>query len=138
MGVKVPENFQLPYLARNLREFWQRWHITFTRFLTQYLFVPFVRLFQRRIATASAAMTTAVAYLITFLFCGFWHGSTLNYLVWGLYHGLGLAAYDYYRQRRLAAARTLRRVPAAFALITFLFVSLGWVFFTLPLGFWME
>jgi alginate O-acetyltransferase complex protein AlgI len=145
VGVAVPENFRLPYLAGNLRDFWQRWHITFTRFLTQYLFVPFVRGFQRRLSGVTAMTLSSSAYLATFLFCGFWHGSTANYLAWGLYHGVGLAAYDYYRQRRLSARPP---VPGAAggsrwryglgALATFLFVSVGWLFFTLPLSFWSD
>jgi alginate O-acetyltransferase complex protein AlgI len=143
LGIRVPENFQMPYLARNLREFWQRWHITFTRFLTQYLFVPIARRLQRR-GGLSAPVLTSVSYLLTFIFCGFWHGATANFLVWGMYHGLGLSAYDWFRQRRLAAARTAG-VPAPvpgsvqrslYVLMTFAFVSLGWVFFILPLRFW--
>ena len=144
LGVRVPENFRLPYFAPNLRDFWQRWHITFTRFLTQYLFIPFVRVFQARVAGAGATLTASTAYLATFAFCGFWHGSTANFLAWGVYHGLGLAGYDYWRQRRMAAARRAgklltppgRLAHGALAALTFLFVSVGWIFFVLPLGFW--
>jgi alginate O-acetyltransferase complex protein AlgI len=143
LGIRVPENFRMPYAARNLRDFWQRWHITFTRFLTQYLFVPTARLLQKRGAWAQSALTST-AYLLTFAFCGFWHGSTANFLAWGVYHGAGLSAYDWFRQRQLAAAR-LSRTPiktpgtllrVVFTAMTFLFVSLGWIFFILPLGFW--
>lgn len=141
LGIRVPENFRLPYLAADLREFWQRWHITFTRVLTQYLFVPLVRVVQARFRGLSAVATSTLAYLTTFLFCGFWHGSTANYLVWGLYHGLGLVALDLLRRSR-TPRRPRAPGPARFAaqlagrLATFGFVSLGWLFFRLPLGFW--
>jgi len=146
LGVRVPENFRMPYLARDLREFWQRWHITFTRFLTQYLFIPTARLLTLRARGASQLVTSAIAYLATFLFCGFWHGSTANFLVWGFYHGAGMVIVDQVRRRRLAAGRRPSSAPlhpmAVWAArgvgiaATFLFVSLGWIFFVLPMGFW--
>ena len=108
--------------------------------------MPLTRLAQARIPALSGLYLASAAYLVTFLFCGFWHGSTGNFLVWGLYHGLGLAAYDVYRQRRLLAFRRVgqalprptTRGRLLFVPATFLFVSLGWVFFTLPLSFWLE
>lgn len=138
IGVAVPENFRLPYLARNLREFWQRWHITFTRFLTQYLFIPLVRAAQRRFSGITPFQTASVAYLLTFLFCGFWHGSTPGYLAWGLYHGVGLVGYDLYRKQRLAPKEPSLLNRGVHVAATFLFVSVGWVLFTLPLAFWVR
>ncbi len=146
LGVRVPENFRLPYLASNIREFWQRWHITFTRVLTQYLFVPLTRSLQGRIRDLSPRATASLGYLITFLFCGFWHGSTLNFLAWGAFHGGGLSVYDAYRSRLMRLARERRqplrpatgltRIVAVCA--TFLFVSVSWLLFVLPLDFWMR
>jgi alginate O-acetyltransferase complex protein AlgI len=143
LGIRVPENFSLPYLARNLREFWQRWHVTFTRVLTQYLFVPIARTLQTR-AGVPAGARSALAYVVTFVFCGFWHGSTANFVAWGLYQGVGLAVYDVLRGRELRAARSRKRPPAPPSPLrrglgvaaTFAFVSIGWTLFVLPLGFW--
>jgi len=142
-GVSVPENFQLPYFARNLRDFWQRWHITFTRFLTRYIFVPVTRALQGRLAKPSPAKVAAAGYVVTFAFCGVWHGSTPNYLAWGLYHGLGLTVYDAFNRGRMAKLRQQGRVAPArrwsvplFAAFTFLFVSVGWTLFILPVSFW--
>ena len=105
LGIRVPENFNLPYLSRSIREFWQSWHITFTRFLTQYLFVPLTRALPRYAPSLTGPSLATSAYLATFLFCGFWHGSTWNYLAWGAYHGIGMAVYDVYRQRRVLRLR---------------------------------
>jgi alginate O-acetyltransferase complex protein AlgI len=141
LGIRTPENFKYPYAASNIRDFWQRWHITFSRVLTTYVFVPI----SRRLNSALGERRNTVmvmSYLATFLFCGYWHGPTLNFLLWGLYHGAGLIIYDLYRQattkRRLKRkgkplfpyAEPLGR--AASVALTFAFVSFGWIFFVLP------
>ncbi|HKG12273.1 MAG TPA: MBOAT family O-acyltransferase [Pyrinomonadaceae bacterium] len=141
VGVRTPENFNYPYAAANIRDFWQRWHITFSRVLTGYVFVPV----SRKLNAAFGGRRRAVlitSYLATFLFCGYWHAPALNFLLWGLYHGAGLVVYDLYRQGatkrrlkrkgrpRLRYAELLGR--AASVALTFSFVSLGWVLFVLP------
>jgi alginate O-acetyltransferase complex protein AlgI len=143
VGIRTPENFNYPYAAVNIRDFWQRWHITFSRVLTAYVFVPVSRKLNAALG-ARRKTVLAASYLATFLFCGYWHGPTLNFLLWGLYHGAGLVAYDLYRQgatkRRLKrkGAPKLRHAEAlgraASVALTFSFVSLGWVFFVLPAG----
>lgn len=141
IGMQTPENFNYPYFARNIREFWQRWHITFSRVLTSYVFIPISRKLQREIGGWQKTILI-VSYLVTFLFCGYWHGPTVNFLLWGLYHGLALVAYDFYRQ--YTVKRRLQRSPRSPYLetllglvsraFTFSFVSLGWIFFVLPAG----
>ncbi len=143
VGIRTPENFNYPYAASNIRDFWQRWHMTFSRVLTAYVFVPVSR--KLNAALGGRRKTVMVAsYLATFLFCGYWHGPTLNFLLWGLYHGAGIIVYDLYRQG--ATRRRLKRKGkplfpyaeplgrAASIALTFCFVSLGWVFFVLPAG----
>jgi alginate O-acetyltransferase complex protein AlgI len=140
-GLRTPENFNYPYAAANIRDFWQRWHITFSRVLTAYIFIPVSRRLQKSVGDRRSPVLI-LSYLVTFLFCGYWHGPTLNFLLWGLYHGLGLIAYDLYRQattrRRLlrknkATANFFASLShAASVLLTFSFVSLGWIFFVLP------
>jgi alginate O-acetyltransferase complex protein AlgI len=78
---------------------------------------------------------------LTFLFCGYWHGPTLNFLLWGLYHGTGVVAYELYRQgksrrsKNAGKSRYLESLGRAGAvLLTFSFVSFGWIFFVLPTG----
>jgi len=145
LGIPVPENFRLPYLATNIRDFWQAWHITFTRFLTQYIFVPLVRACQASRAIRAGRLLAVYAYLVTFAFVGFWHGSALNFLVWGVWHGLGLALYDLYRQTSARAASPGRRARGPWELarrtvavgLTFSFVSVGWIFFVLPMRFFL-
>lgn len=144
IGIDAPENFKLPYLARNIREFWQRWHITFTRALTAYIFVPLSRVMQKR-WTGRPRLIMTLGYAVTFGFAGYWHGPTANFVVWGLYHAVGLIAYDLFRNWRLRrrvgsgtkveASTLLAHAKQGVAMVvTFLFVSLGWVFFVLPLN----
>ncbi len=141
LGIETPENFNYPYAAANIREFWQRWHITFSRVLTGYIFVPLSRRLQKLFGDRRSPVLI-LAYLVTFLFCGYWHGPTLNFLLWGIYHGIGLLVYDLYRQGTMQ--RRLRRkekpsfrllAPISHAVsvaLTFSFVSLGWILFVLP------
>jgi D-alanyl-lipoteichoic acid acyltransferase DltB (MBOAT superfamily) len=131
-GFATPENFARPYAAANIREFWQRWHISFSRVLTNYLFVPVSRALGRKLG-ARRRLVMVVAYLVTFLACGYWHGPTTNFLLWGLYHGVGLIAYDLARGGRRKGKPT--RLGHALAVaVTFSFVSLGWIPFVLPLS----
>lgn len=137
LGIPVPENFRWPYLAGNVRDFWQRWHITFSRVLTSYVFVPVSRALQPVLGGNRRAMALA-STLVTFAVCGYWHGATLNFTLWGLYHGLGMFASDLLRPARRRPAGPpgfAARLRAALAIaLTFTFVSLGWILFVLPAG----
>jgi len=136
LGIDVPENFNWPYLASSIREFWRRWHITFSRALTAHIFIPLTRKLQRR-WSRSPALVSVLGYTGTFLFCGYWHGSTANFLLWGLWHAAGLAAHDAWtrNQRRRGIKPSAQSGVFRNALdttLTFAFVSVGWIFFVLP------
>ena len=142
-GLETPENFNYPYLATNLREFWQRWHITFSRVLTSYIFVPLSRMLQAALGDRRR-LIMVIAYLVTFGFCGYWHGPSSNFTMWGAYHAAGLIISDFYRPS--AAKRRLKRrsnsklkyaepfIQALCIIGTFAYVSLGWILFVLPLS----
>lgn len=136
LGMDVPENFHWPYLASSMREFWRRWHITFSRALTAHVFMPLSRVLGRRMP-GQPGRVAALCYVLTFAFCGYWHGATANFVIWGLWHALGLVVQDAWARRQ--RARGIRPVvPKPFIskpwgmALTFSFVSLGWVFFVLP------
>jgi len=143
-GIATPENFRSPYLSPTIREFWQRWHITFTRVLTSYLFVPIARWLPKWIGDRRTLLTLLTT-IVTFVACGYWHGPTLNFILWGLYHGIGIAFYDLVLRRPvqpLKAGLVLTRAErtlvvarhAGGILTTFTFVSVGWALFVLPIG----
>jgi alginate O-acetyltransferase complex protein AlgI len=139
-GYETPENFDRPYLAPNIREFWQRWHVTFSRVLTSYLFVPISRALEKPLGERARPIMI-VAYTVTFVFCGYWHGPTARFLVWGLYHAIGLVVYDVFRawaakKRRARRGKPLLPPPVGRVLataLTFSFVSIGWIPFVLPM-----
>ncbi len=131
MGIRTPENFARPYLASNISEFWKRWHITFSTFLRIYVFKPLIAFFNRFSIRRYRMVVSVCAYLLTFLVCGLWHGSTFNFVLWGLWHGIGLSCYKVLRPRFLPrisswSPKTVRSVGI---IATFLFVTIGWVFF---------
>jgi alginate O-acetyltransferase complex protein AlgI len=132
LGIAVPENFNRPYLAPNIREFWNRWHMTLSAWVRDYVFLPAGRsLFRTRLRAAPTAIA-AISYLVTFLIVGAWHGLTAAFLAWGLYHGVLLAAYHVIRAKtpvRVAAHPLYRSrfVSGCGVAITFLLVAIGWV-----------
>ena len=132
LGISLPENFRRPYLAPNIREFWNRWHITLSAWVRDYVFLPTGRELFRTRLRGWPTVIAAISYLLTFLAVGAWHGLTLAFLLWGLYHGLLLAGYHAIRVKTpmRIAAHPLYRSPVVTAcgvVVTFLLVAIGWV-----------
>ena len=138
-GIRLPENFNNPYVSRNLAEFWNRWHITLSEILRDYLFYP-LSFGIRRLPSfrKRPILATALPPLITFILAGIWHGAGINYVIFGLIHGLGLAYIAVRRGGRSSGSDAgfwsrrsgLRRwCGVAF---TYLYVSFSFVFFSLP------
>lgn len=128
-GINLTDNFRIPYAAASVMEFWRRWHISFSRCLLDYLFKP-IQMALRGWRNAGSA----VALIVTFLLSGLWHGLSWCFLIWGLLHGLYLAAALYWRPLQKALARRLSfmRHPWMRAwriLFTFNLVSFAWIFF---------
>lgn len=131
MGVRTPENFDNPYFSTNISEFWKRWHITFSTFLRIYVFKPVISLLNRLPIARYRMVVSVTAYLVTFLVCGLWHGSTVNFVIWGFWHGVGLSVYKLFTYGKPVKGMTkLRKVSGIVG--TFLFVTVGWVFFNYP------
>jgi len=126
-GYKIMENFNNPYFKRNISEFWKNWHMSLTSWFTDYVFIP---LGGSRSSFANTIMNTFIVMSLT----GLWHGGSLNFLVWGLYHGAGLILLRFYNRficPKLPVVYQSSRVSYLVStLITFHFVVIGWVFFT--------
>ena len=137
VGIKLPENFAVPYLKPNLTQFWNSWHMTLTQWFRSYFFNPFNR-WMRSVRQLPAWTMILMGQVATMLLIGLWHGVTLNFVFWGLWHGLGLFIQnrwsDFMRTRYPALAQNPRHLPAlqiGGIVLTFHFVALGWVFFAL-------
>ena len=119
LGLQFPDNFNVPYRATSIREFWRRWHMTLSRFLRDYLYIPLG-------GSWNGFATYLKASLITMGLCGLWHGAGFTFIVWGLLHGVALIVCRVWEDR----GRPLP-VPLAWGL-TMLFVILSWVLFRAP------
>ena len=115
-GIVLPQNFDAPYRATSLQDFWRRWHMTLSRFLRDYLYVPLG-------GSRHGLAVQLFALFATMALGGLWHGAGLTFVAWGVAHGLGLGAGVLWRKAGL-------RMPelAGWA-ITFAFVVLAWVLF---------
>lgn len=96
LGIKAPENFNKPFLARNMKEFWDRWHISLSKWFGDYLFSRFVLNTLRNGTFKSKKMAVRCGYLLTMTIMGLWHGFTLFYVAYGVYQGIMLVITDFY------------------------------------------
>ncbi|MEE2674317.1 MAG: MBOAT family O-acyltransferase [Myxococcota bacterium] len=108
-GIVLPLNFHAPYKATNISQFWRRWHITLTRWLRLYIFIPVSRGIMRRGGGRWDTSAIVVGQMLTMGLCGLWHGAGWNFVVWGLLHGVLLVGYDGWTvaKRRLGLAGSL-------------------------------
>jgi D-alanyl-lipoteichoic acid acyltransferase DltB (MBOAT superfamily) len=117
-GIRLPMNFHAPYRALSIRDFWRRWHMTLSRLMLRFLYIPFG-------GNRHGKAVQVAAVMGTMLISGLWHGANWTFVIWGGYHGALLAA-----QALWSGARFAGRVPAAVSrLLTLLSVMLGWMFF---------
>jgi D-alanyl-lipoteichoic acid acyltransferase DltB (MBOAT superfamily) len=131
LGVATPENFRRPYLARNVTDFWERWHISLSQWIRRNLFFPIQLSLVRRTGGKHALWCASIAIFIAFVLCGVWHGLNLPFLLWGLTNALGLIAVNLYRhwlKKRLGGkgvARYLSSVPIRIVavVLTFEFIA---------------
>jgi alginate O-acetyltransferase complex protein AlgI len=96
LGIDIPQNFNAPLRARSISEFWQRWHISLSHFITEYLYTPLLRVMGRPSLT-----TSAVAIIIAMTIAALWHGPAWTFVAWGLAHGVALATHQIWTRRKL-------------------------------------
>ena len=140
-GYELPENFNNPFTKRNIQELWANWHMSLTRWLTDYIYWPLskklrkVGYFKKR-----PILLSNISIITTFIICGMWHGSTYTFILWGMYHGLGLATLNIYRSykrrirnRHIRGYFQSRISPVVGVVATFHFFVVGIALFILPL-----
>ena len=121
LGFQLPQNFNRPYAALSLQDFWRRWHMTLSRWLRDYLYIPLG-------GNRKGERKTYRNLMITMLLGGFWHGASFTFLIWGGIHGTALAVERWGRQRYPSF-----RMPVFVAwFVTFNVVCIAWVFFRAP------
>lgn len=119
LGISLPENFNKPYLSISVTDFWNRWHLSLSRFLKDYIYIPLG-------GNRKGYKRTLFNILAIFVVSGLWHGTGLQYLIWGLYHGFWIMTERILSQR-------FRPFPKYIAIpFTFFIIMLSWVFFRSP------
>lgn len=114
IGIRLPDNFNSPYKAVNIRDFWNRWHISLSTWLRDYVYIPLG-------GSRKGLPRTLINLLITFLISGAWHGSELNFVIWGAMHGIATIINVLWERVGLS-------MPAiAGWLITFIFINFSWI-----------
>jgi alginate O-acetyltransferase complex protein AlgI len=115
-NIRLPVNFNSPYKARDIQDFWRRWHITLSRFLRDYVYIPLG-------GNRKGSFSTYNNILVTFLLGGLWHGAGWTFIFWGFLHGMAVAIHRVWKQMGLS-------MPGYLAwFVTFNFVNIAWVFF---------
>ncbi len=128
LGFRIPDNFAGPYAANSVGEFWRRWHLTFSRWLREYIYFPLG-------GSRISQLRTYVNLFVTMFLCGLWHGASWGYIVWGSLHGLALIHYknslDRKRARGIDPKKSVPTLPGFLMgwLYTFTFVSFSRIFF---------
>ena len=122
LNLRLPENFNRPYFATSLREFWRRWHMSLSTWIRDYIYIPL----------GGNRAHRGLNLLIAMVLCGLWHGAAWNFALWGLFHGAGLVVE--------AGAR--RTVPGLFSdkwpqrmlgwCVCYAYVTYGWLIFFYP------
>ncbi len=139
IGLKLPENFDRPYLKPNLTSFWNSWHITLAQWIRAYFTFPLTRTLRSRGGNLPVWMVIGITQVGTMGLIGLWHGITWNFLIWGIWHGAGLFVHNRWLDRQRSRTEI---VPASVLsqkfsqavgwFLTFQYVTLGWVWFALP------
>lgn len=129
IGFELPENFREPFLSRSPREFWERWHVTLSRWLRLYLFIPLTHSLIRRGGARWDAPSVPITLIVTMTICGLWHGAGWNFVLWGALHGIFLALWRF-PMGRDAGPITWRDIPAMVVFFHLFAVTL--VLFRLP------
>lgn len=134
-GVNLAENFRQPYLALDVADFWNRWHISLSNWLRDYIFYPVMRFLRSRSKDGRGWWLLWVPPLVTMLVSGLWHGAGPKYIIWGLLHGVMLALAASTARWRKQVAENMGKAAWVFKLaqwlLTFHFLVLSWAFFYL-------
>lgn len=133
IGIEVMENFNVPFSARNLQEFWNRWHISLSTWLRDIMFTPLVKALVRIVGAKSMNHVIAFSICSVFIVIGVWHGVGINFALFGLWHGIGLATVNYYGyylkkglgKERFLAYRDNPYIAALGRVMTFTYFSLS-------------
>lgn len=99
MGIKTPENFNKPFLSRNIKDFWNRWHMSLSFWFRDYVYMRLVFLLTKKKVIKNRFIISYIGYFALFLLMGIWHGLAWNYIIYGLYHAIMIVSFDYFERK---------------------------------------
>lgn len=131
-GVRLPDNFNKPFISKDIKEFWDRWHISLSYWFRDFVFSRVIRRMIRNKRIKNKLTRASVAFIINMLIMGLWHGLSLNYIIYGLYHGMLLAVTEVYQKKSKFHKKNKSNVWYKFVSwgITFNLVMLGFLIFS--------
>jgi len=137
MGIPIPENFDNPFAARNVKDFWNRWHITLSVWMRDVVFSPLSKFFVGKLGIQLADHAIALTITIVFLLVGIWHGCGWNFAAYGAVHALGVVTNHYYTiflkkrlgREKFKAYNENRWIRAAAVALTFCYCGASLIFF---------
>jgi alginate O-acetyltransferase complex protein AlgI len=130
MGIQLPENFNWPYAATSIQDFWQRWHISLSSWIRDYVYIPLG-------GNRHGVPRRILNGLIAFALVGLWHDPAWHFIIWGVYHGVGLAVCSSYASLPSVGPRLQQffaRSPRVSWAATQLFAWIGWLVFFYPMA----
>ena len=132
LGVDVPRNFRAPFCAVDMKDFWNRWHITLSSWLRDFVFMRFTQFALKRKLFSSTLTTACVAFMLNFVLMGVWHGITAANILYGLYHGVLLAATEAYQKKSKFYKKNRKKTwyKALSWAVTMVFVIFGFALFS--------
>lgn len=113
MGIKSPVNFNQPFKSRDLKEFWNRWHMSLSFWFRDFVFMRLVKVLVKHKVFKNRNVTSSIAYIVNMLIMGFWHGLTWYYITYGLFHGIGLVINDAWvrKKKKINRERKVKDLP---------------------------
>ncbi|SCB73044.1 D-alanyl-lipoteichoic acid biosynthesis protein DltB [Weissella bombi] len=133
MGIETPMNFNKPFLAKNLKDFWNRWHMSLSFWFRDFVFMRLVMVFMRHKIFKNRNVTSGVVYVLNMTIMGFWHGVTWYYVSYGIFHGLGMVINDWwlrYKRRHKEQLPKNKFTEMLAIFITFNVVMLSFLLFS--------
>ncbi|MBJ7678894.1 D-alanyl-lipoteichoic acid biosynthesis protein DltB [Weissella confusa] len=133
MGIETPINFDKPFMAKNLKDFWNRWHMSLSFWFRDYIFMRLVMVLMRNKVFKNRNVTSGVAYIINMTIMGFWHGVTWYYISYGVFHGVALVVNDWwlrYKKRHKGQVPHNKFTEAFAIFFTFNVVMLSFLLFS--------
>jgi alginate O-acetyltransferase complex protein AlgI len=130
MGFRFPENFNNPYTAKSITEFWRRWHMTLSNWLRDYVFLPVAYSASRKLKenrylnVKTDQWLYMIATMVTMFVCGFWHGAAWTFILWGIYQGIMMVLERMFLVKLYKKTKNIIAVP-----LTFFLTILGWMIF---------